>query len=676
MFHSIAQTGVPLNIELYDRAVHRFYDPTITPKERDDLNQICTQFINREDLPQYIQPILESNCGNLSKFIAADGFVKYVSKSWLIIPPEQREEIKKFMWNYAQQEGLPSDILSRIDLIIVSIATYEYPEIWSSFVQDLLSLSTSTPEICSNVLHIFQLFSEEVSDFADNSLTSARAGEIVSVFSNEISGVMQLIDHCLHSGNPQLIESSFGALGTLVKWIDSVFFFQTNLLNLLATEFLPNPQYTKYVIKIFGEVISMNFIPDEYQPNLVPLFSSIVNALRSILGPEPDFMAVSDLIPLLSDTLPSFFEQYSEVIETPQSAADVQQVFQWTLFLADCCEQGVLEACVEFFYKTFQKVYSESKNPQITTAIYGPFAPQVRRVLMNRIVSPFEISSTTEEDGSITRSIRSLSNFDDLYTNIKNTLYYLVEIQPQDTIAALNEKQNSIMSGEITEHAITTMCWSLGAVIPSLNEQNDRVQVNRWIEWLIQIFNSSPSPDLHHILGIGICFVVSQSGKFLLRDDVLFDNIVNWLFGLLQENDYDIKSTSIYCIKSLSASNSDQMIKKPQQGFSKLEQILSNFQQIITSLDEESIISVFRFTGSLIQNINSNEVQNQMFRIIISFLDKYFKSLLPESFRFRAILKDFVVDVRHLLPHDPDLVEREKSELAKNVQEAFGEKQI
>lgn len=628
MYQSICQTGTPLNIPQLNGIVAKLYNPQTQESERVQIDSALSKFRAREDLSLYLSQVLQSDSSLNTKFIVASAVSTYISKSWMMLSQDQQNDLKTFLWEYCQSDGIPDVILGLLDKIIVIIACFEYTNKWSSFVQDLLSVSSKSDFACVNVLHIFKLFSEEISEFAENSMTSATAGEILNVFSGELQGVINLISNCLQSQNPVLIKAAFGAFENLVKWIDPSFFFETNLLNAISLQFLPDKNYTDFVVRILGEVISLNYIPEEYQQNLIPIFMSIVEQLKPLL--DDDMSCISKSISgLLAETLPSFFEQYSEIIENQELSEAIQLVLQVILKYTSVCENDVFTDCADFWYKIAQKIYSEIKNlDSIVVKIYSPIIPQLKRVLINRIVSPFEFDEYKEEDGSITRKIKSLNNYDDLFSTIKTTLSYLTEISPQDTVQAINSNKNEIVQGNLTRETLNSLCWSIGAVIPSLSEQTDKLSVHGWIEWLISCFNSCNNREIHNILGINICFIIGQSGKFLLRDDAFFDNVINWLLGLMSDNDFDIKASSIDCLRKISKTNNDQMIKKPASGMSKLEFILSNFGDIISSLNEEATIMVFEFTGTLIKYIGSEDVKRQMFHIVVSFLDKYLKEIL------------------------------------------------
>ena len=625
MYSNLGIEGTPVNANLLDEACQKLM-MSQSDQERQTINEVLTRFSQRSDIPLYIEQILSSNCQINTKFIALNAFTQYINTSWNLLPDDAKSHLKEAMLTLAFKQSNPEILLNRLDFIIVNISKYEYPQVWPSFIDDLLNLASESIECCRNAMLCIEYFSAEISEFAENSLTSARAGEMVNAFEQQLQKVIELVQGSLNSQNEMVVRQALSTLRSLVKWINPNFFFQTDLLNQLCSSFLNNPNYLHLVINILAEIVSQNFIPDEYFPQLGPIFVLIVNGLKPVLeDPDADQQSAFNL---LANTMTSFLDQYYEVVEKAEFSDSVLQIHQWLITLTGMTEDD-LESCVDYWRSLTQRVYSEfnDKDSQLIS-FYLPLFPSLRRVLMRRIVAPFEFQNIEEEDGFKARRIVSKSNFGDLFSTIKDSLVFLTHLGQRDTIAALEEMQNEVQNN-FSPETICLACWSFGAVVGALNEQIHRLFVNNFLTFFLQLYQQQESIDAKACIAKAACFSFWQANKFLLRDDQLLQGIISWIFDLLQFPEDDTKSVAIECLKSLCKTNADQLIAKKNGGMSVLEHILSNYGTISSSLSESSLFSCFELTGFLIKSVNNNDVRQQMFTITAHFLEQPLNRIIP-----------------------------------------------
>ena len=67
-------------------------------------------------------------------------------------------------------------LLRRVDVVLVHVVRWEWPERWPTFLDDLLSSSTSSPTQLHNALYILRVLSEEVFDYSHTSTVSGACG--------------------------------------------------------------------------------------------------------------------------------------------------------------------------------------------------------------------------------------------------------------------------------------------------------------------------------------------------------------------------------------------------------------------------------------------------------------------------------------------------------------------
>lgn len=643
MFDQLAKEEVPINIELLENVAVQFNNPNISDQERGQLNEILTQFQNRKDIYLYMESLLSTPGYEKAKFYLLMAFKNFVNSCWQIVPDEGREQLRNFICENAfKTEGYSKVLHTQLDLIVVAISKYEFPAIWPSFISDLYDISKTSTLNCDNALLILQYFCQEISDFADNSLTSARAGEMVNAFAPELPKVMEIIQTSLSTQDDILVKDGLLAFASLVKWVDPSIFFQSDILNQLCSTFLPNPDYSTDMLRILSGVISSNFIPEEFYPQLGVVFEVIITNLKPILEElGNDVVQNIPIRTLLANTLTSFLSNYQEVVETEQYAQPLLLLNEWLVTLTRLIPEDDISPLFEYWKTLCQRIHYEKNDPQSPlNALYHDMLPSLRRAMLHRIPSPFEFRENEGEDGIVVRRVYFLTHFGDLFYTAKSVMAVLTNLDSQDTVAALTEILTEVQSsGYSSIDLINSLNWGFGSIVGALNELNDRLFVSNFIQFSISLFDQAtpdamPNEEYFHRVkestAMGACFACQQAHKFFYRDDELFSNVVKWMLSLLQFDDYDIKSLSIECLKSFCQTNRDQMTQK-QNGneMSLLEQILANFKSLYSSLSESSLICLFELTAALIRHVNSDEVRHQMFVITIQYLNEPLSQITP-----------------------------------------------
>lgn len=665
MFQSLTQEGQPIDIRLLNKAVVDFYTSPLNEADRTNLNKILVQFSQRKDIYLFIQQVISSDCDMLTKNMTINSFKNFVNTSWEFVPENNRQELRHYIWSLLFVEKIPDQIfVTKAIEIIVSVSKYEYPSSWPDFIQQLLSASSESLENALAALKCIEIFSQEISDFAENSLTSARAAEMLNSFTQELQSVINFIQKSISSdAGTDIIKQALETFCALVKWIDPSFFFQTNILNQLCTTFLEDKNYSSIIIRILGEIVSVNWIPEDYYPNLGPIFSAIISKLQVIHDdPEGNFFYNPSIISLLANTLTSFLTQYYEAVEKPEYSNPLILFHQWLIELTakdseddmDFQENDLTQyndSLITYWYELAQRIYSLFYEQQSEVrAFYEPFLPSIRRALISKIPPPYGFTEVEEEDGFRSHRVVFNTKFGDLYSSAKDALVLLTNLDLNDSVRALEESMTKTQSSGFNRlDLVNKTAWAFGAIVSALSEQSNKLFVTNFIGFYISLFNEAGNMQLDeqalfqakHAVAMACCFICSQAHKFLLRDDVLFTNIVNWMLSLLQYPDDEVKAVSIKSLELLCTTNCDQMISKQkvapaaggiqqaQGGMSILEQILSNFEAYYSSLSESSLYSFFSLTSALIRNVSSEQMKEQMFKIAVHFLDSPLQQILP-----------------------------------------------
>ena len=170
-----------------------------------------------------------------------------IDTKWNILPAEQREGIRNYiigkivaLANTDASMKQNQTFLSKLNLVLVQILKQDWPHNWPSFISDIVGASKTSECLCENNMKILQLLSEEVFDFSNENMTTAKIKHMKESLNEEFSQIFQLCEFILEaSQKTSLLKATFITLQRFLSWIPLGYIFETSLLNTLINKFLP-----------------------------------------------------------------------------------------------------------------------------------------------------------------------------------------------------------------------------------------------------------------------------------------------------------------------------------------------------------------------------------------------------------------------------------------------------
>ena len=102
---------------------------------------------------------------------------------------------------------------------------------------------------------ILRLLSEEVFDFSQDQLTSAKARNLKTTMCAEFSSIFQLCLEVLTTANQiSLVKATLETLLRFLNLIPLGFIFETKLIDTLVTRFLDIPEFRNITLKCLTEI--------------------------------------------------------------------------------------------------------------------------------------------------------------------------------------------------------------------------------------------------------------------------------------------------------------------------------------------------------------------------------------------------------------------------------------
>ena len=132
---------------------------------------------------------------------------------------------------------------------------------------------------------ILRLLSEEVFDYSQDQMTSAKAKNLKSTMCQEFSSIFQLCSEVLNTANQtSLIKATLETLLRFLNWIPLGYVFETPIINTLLNRFLEVPDFRNITLKCLTEIGSLQIGPQfSYDEKLVQMFTDTLTIVSKII---------------------------------------------------------------------------------------------------------------------------------------------------------------------------------------------------------------------------------------------------------------------------------------------------------------------------------------------------------------------------------------------------------
>jgi len=619
---------------------------TIDVKMLDRLTDVCTkvgndknssdallQYINRIDVPSFFIPVLESDISPKSIFYTLKAMKNYVTKYWSIDLP-QRDEIKDFLLHYSCKlvEINKHENITMCNQVIVAIASHEWPQYWVNFMDNILEMSKSSQSQCMNALSIITILATDINEFATESgIKSARAGEMNAAFSENINNILETIVPIIlnpSSNDKAVVKQALEAFYSICPRIDSSEIFKSDIIPQIITLYMTT-NFSSEVIRILAHIVTQSFIPEEYYQLIPQIFDVIIDSLSEIITETFDFSHIPDhLSCLLSHTMPSFIEQYSEAIENEQHGFKECQLLHWIILLTRSSIDDTFEKCIDFWHSSVQRICNEMRSRNsIIYSIYEPVLSDLRQLLIEKVVVPVEVIKNDEDDELLLKSNVSFGN---LYQNMKETLVLLTHIDSRAMIKILSEIMKVIEESQVFEEALfLSLCYAGGAIINALSEQVDKQFVFCLLEFVFGISSNAVDDEMKTSMVSGVTFFVSQLSKYLIRDDELLTNLLQSLFVFLSDGTDISKILTIYTFQQIANQCRSQLTNNQKsQSTALVEGICQEFGSYFAVLPPTANHILIEVLGKLIRMFSDENSRIICSESIFSTIDSNLQELI------------------------------------------------
>ncbi|KAH3679234.1 hypothetical protein WICPIJ_008668 [Wickerhamomyces pijperi] len=655
---SILDFSKELDIALLDNIVQTFYSGGPNQKAA---QEIITRFQEHPDAWERADQILSQSTNSQTKYIALSTLDKLIQTKWKILPEEQRHGIRNFLVNMIialcetdEEFNSQRSLINKCDLTLVSIVKQDWPANWPNFIPEIVQSSRAGFNVCENNMVILKLLSEEVFDFSAEQLTQARAKNLKIQMSEEFSEVFKLCYEVLDKANkPSLIVSTLNSLLKYLQWIPVGYIFETNLLELLTTKFLYPADTRAITLKCLTEVASLT--PENYDQKFVQFFQSSFEQIVNIIPQSTDLkrayqIANSNDQAFLQDLamyICTFLAAHVTALEGDELRPLLLTANEYLIQLSKIDERELFKTCLDYWSKLVSSLFAEiqsiptremtpmmqlgygsqmtnsssgAPNPQtldqypLRRNIYKDILSELRLVVIESMAKPEEVLVVQNDEGEIVREFVKESDTITLYKSMREVLVYLTHLDVTDTENIMTVKLAKQTDGsEWSWHNINTLCWAIGSISGTMNEDMEKKFLVSVIKDLLALTELKRGKDNKAVVASNIMYVVGQYPRFLKAHWKFLKTVINKLFEFMHETHEGVQDMACDTFMKITLKCRRHFVlqqSNEQEPF--IDEIIRNIQQITEDLSPQQVHTFYEACGLIIGAQTNEASRNRL----------------------------------------------------------------
>jgi len=531
--------------------------------------------------------VLETTQSPLTVFFMLQVLMHMINTRWKAIPSEEREGIRNYIVGKiialsSSDEVMHknSQMLNRLNLVLVSILKQDWPHNWPSFISDIVGSSKTNESLCENNMRILKLLSEEVFDFSKETMTAAKVKTMKDSLTGEFEQVFHLCKMVLGMSEKQpLLISTLQTLQRFLTWIPLGYIFETDLLDNLLGKFFPTVEFRTATLECLTEIASLppSEVPEAYRPVIQQTLRNFLIQLKSIIPLDADLCAAYAtgseeeklFVRNLALFLATFLKSYLVFFETPEGRISdegvVIEAVQWMLRLTRVDEEEIFKSSLDFWHYFARDVYTSAANQSSAAAAaaaaagngfgdmmlgpqgseynehlcyskYNLYAIMVHHLLVamiDNMAKPEEVI-IVENDGEIVRETTKDTDVVAQYKLMREMIVYLAHLNYDDIETIMLEKLDYQLSN-FSWGGLNTLCWAIGSISGAMNEVDERRFLVQVIKDLLKLCEEQKGKDNKAVVASNIMYIVGQYPRFLRAHWKFLKTVVKKLFEFMHE---------------------------------------------------------------------------------------------------------------------------------------------
>lgn len=637
-----------LDVEQFDKVVSAFYGTGASPVERKQAEQVLETFQADPAAWLRVAPVLQASTVPQSKFLALNVLDKLVRTRWKLLPADQKLGIRNFAvfmcleWSAnVHSNSTDRSLLNKADLTLVQILKMEWPHNWPQFIPELIQSSRASIEVCENNMAVLRLLSEEVFDYGDATMTTAKAAALKSQLSSEFGEIFKLCHEVLEMADrPSLVQATLNCLQRYLSWVPFAYVFETNLLELLVTKFLEPAETRNATIQCLTEVAQLQ-VPEQYQKTLYDSFAASLQVLNTVVPLTTDFKTVYEqassedqlLISNLSHYLVAFLKFHLSLLEQQSGQEALFLAHQYLVRISQIDERELFKGCLDYWSRLVLDLFHDVKTGQLESedvkarqllqsigaggarapeslvdarqqrlAGYAPILSALRRVVIEHMVRPEEVLISENEDGEIVRVVYKESDTITLYKSLRDVLVYLTHLDVADTRDIMLEKlDRQVDDSEWSWHNMNVLCWAIGSISGAMDFNLEKYFLSTVLTDLLSFTDRKRGKDNKAVIASNIMYIIGQYPRYLRAHWKFLKTVVYKLFEFMHETHEGVQDMACDTFIKIADKCKTHFVEiKPDEQCPFIERIIAEIQQHTCDLAPHQVQVFYEACGKIL----------------------------------------------------------------------------
>jgi len=658
---SILDFTKELDIQLLDQIVTTFYSGS--GPDQKVAQDVITKFQDHPDAWQKADQILQYSSNSQTKYIGLSILDKLIQTKWKMLPDEQRKGIRNFIVNMIialcdddEQFQTQRPLINKCDLTLVQILKQEWPENWPTFIPEVVQSSRAGFNVCENNMVILKLLSEEVFDYSAEQMTQAKIKNLKTRMGEEFSEIFKLCYEVLDKATrPSLIVATLKSLLKYLQWIPLGYIFETDLLGLLTNKFLFPEDTRAITLKCLTEAASLS--APNYDAKFVEMFRNSITQIANVVPPGSDLrrsyqVANSNDQAFLQDLamfICTFLANHVIALEANEESRELLlTAHEYLVQLSKIDERELFKTCLDYWGKLVSSLFAEvqslpanelsplmqlgysqalssssaggAPNPELLNKyplrkhIYNNILSELRLVIIESMAKPEEVLVVQNDEGEIVREFVKESDTITLYKSMREVLVYLTHLDVVDTEQIMSDKLAKQIDGsEWSWHNINTLCWAIGSISGTMNEEMEKRFLVAVIKDLLALTEMKRGKDNKAVVASNIMYIVGQYPRFLKAHWKFLKTVINKLFEFMHETHEGVQDMACDTfIKITLKCRRHFVVQQPNENEPFIDEIIRNIQNITEDLQPQQVHTFYEACGYIIGAQTSAPVKDRL----------------------------------------------------------------
>ncbi|OHS99277.1 hypothetical protein TRFO_08546 [Tritrichomonas foetus] len=635
-YQSLLIPNSDIDTDILNRAVVFFQTADPNDPNRQTINEILTNFMERPDSFKCSFAVINGDYHAYTKFIAFQLLKKYIQGNWNNFPDDEKSNIRDFILVNIMKmidEGQFHYTISMADSALIEILKYDWPNNWPSFLQELSNVSTDAPKL-TNAFVILKSLADDIS--TGSNITKERKEEMKTSFINEFGIIYNLLSRGFDGEFSQMskdvVFAALDALTSFISIVDGITLMNTPLLQGIST-LLPNNDFVFHVFSLFGKLCEeIKNLSPQLNENIPNIFQMSIEQIFHVYSGQINFNCAdpSDLL-MLTNSVYSFYHYFADIIDPLQSGHVVSIVLGWMCQITkefDNDEDAVFPCVIQFWECVFSRFYKMMIRDKVTYPLFMLIYVQplsgVIPILIEKIVPPYTIMVNQHN----TKAEVNMSSYQStLYDTFHKLLVFAFHLLKDQVSAAIMEQISLIQNGGWSIQTLNSISWTIGALSKALSPEENSHLMGIIIPIYLAIINQNKSGEIYEAAACGLLFLCSRESNYFRHSPDFLKSLVQQIYSyLLDDNSNVLNAVALYTFISLSKSCKQTFFAPIQDSNSTIYDVLNNFPVLLKKLMNKPFIQagLMNSIGGIIILCPDNDEFNNLLNIFISPITELF----------------------------------------------------